>query len=197
MKQKLFRSVLILAMSALSLFADNFSGQGTLVSSNLSYYIAPASGGAPRVLSLATTCDSLGLSSATLGVAAFWSKGTNIGPWVISGVTNSTNIVVSGNTLVSNDIVVVRNAGGGYERCYVWSNNASQVYLSAAPTTALAASDLVWRVSQTGKIRCGGSNYLFTAPGGVFIGSANWPLMITVAGVNTNVVDAVSGDYVP
>ena len=172
-----------------------FAGQGTVVSTNLEFYVVPLGDGVPRIEFVQFVSD-----SAASGVATFYAKpaSTNV-PLTTTAATTTTNLPIVGTTsgIVSNDIVVIRDTAGNYFRRQAYgAAGATNVALTAAVTAG--AGSMVWKVESKGTLLVGSATLTLGGySSAIFNGNRDWPVLVELAGVGTNTVDikVVSGSY--
>ena len=199
-------AVLLVAVFAIQAMGQSIAGKiadaktGTDVGTTLCYAILSADGGTeyyengssrrltPFVTFLSATTDK---STAI----TFRVPDGNIA--VASGANTTTSCPVAAtNGFAANDVVIIRHqATDTYERAVLAAfatNNA--IVLTAAPGTAMAAGDLIYRVAASGTIPINNTtaNYYGDI---IYSGKPGMPLMVDIDGTSACQINAVCATY--
>ena len=189
---------MVLSLLALTAFGAPeekvvFAGGGTDVGNTICYAVvsaASANGGTPVVTYLNATSD---LSSSKV---TFYTYGTNT--FVNAAQPGTTFIPVNAtNGFVNGDVIVIRHvATDTYEKRILTTFTTNGVLVvTAAPTVATAAGDVIYRVSAAGSIPVGAATLALTGEG-IYAGEKGKPLLLEVDGTSTCQLNAVCAKYV-
>ena len=207
---KFIKTILTLGLLAvgLTVHAQNigfsaFCAQGTAINAGTNYAIIPAdskTGGEPSV----TYINVNSLSVNPCAVATYVSTNQTT---AIATNTTTTNTVASTNGFYVGNWVVIQHLQSiprfRNEACLVSAlQNTNQIVFASAPTTAVAAGDIINAEIPSGSIPLTSSTTAreISNSGGVFTGQRLEPLLITAVatgGVGTNTLNVVNSGFLP
>ena len=182
---------LLTALCASAQVATTFSGSGVYSTGAASNYIVSARGsGAPVITYLNCTGGNAD------NVATFYS----VSGLTVATSTNTTVVIpVNGtNNFASGTVIVIRHlANDTYERRVLTTmTTATEMTTTVAPTTAVAAGDIIYAMTSAGTLPIGTSKEVI-ASGGCWFGTANMPILIQTSGttVTNTGVQMCAGYY--
>jgi hypothetical protein len=173
-----------------------FAGTGTDVGTTLCYAVVSANGssGDTAVVTYLNATSDLGGS-----VIKFY---TVTDPARATGANTTVTLAVAAtNTAAWADggIVVIRHmATDTYERRILaapWSTATTNLKLTAAPTTTMAAGDLIYLGTAAGTIPVGAATKELTGDG-IYCGQRGKPLLVEIDGTSLCQINAVCAKYV-
>lgn len=194
---------IMLMVAAVAFGQPAWSGGGTVVSTNVSYYVVPpvlGSGPAVQFVNAASdTADgavSLYEAGTAVAVTAAGAAGTN----AILVTSNQTAYAVG--SYWSNAVAVIvygaPRGGTAYQRLTLSTNTANKLTFNETLTYAPASGDQVYRVTVAARLPVGESASVSHTHGdGLYYGQRGKPLLIEAGGVGTNTVrlNCASGVY--
>lgn len=202
MKSFLKLALAILIAAPVASFAQAFSGNGTAISTTLSYYVSPvtAGSGIPVVNYVDASLAGADTNSTTACIRFYR---PNAAARVPSGASASGASTITGSTngLAANDVLVVRfKSNETYQRVTVNALSGSTITLNETLSAALTTSDEVYLMTLSGKL---GNKFhqpygkITEQAGGapIFTGKAGRPLLVEAFGAATPVLNVVAGTY--
>lgn len=169
--------------------AGFFAGPGTAISTNLSYFIAPATGGVPQVKYLNVTSD------FTTSKVQFYSSAAAV-LITADAAAAATAVNCTHGAITNSDVVVIRHLSGETtQRLTVASVTTTNVTFNEAITLATTTGDLLYRQSTAGSIPVGNTTKEFSNSAGIYSGTRDRPLLLSVDGTASAVVNVASGEF--
>jgi len=197
MKNWIISSIVLACLTLSALAAPEsytvYAGGGTDVGNTISYAVVSArseNGGAPVVTYVSATSDKSG------SVVQFYSVDTNQVATTASTATVYLPVSAT-NGFASGDIIVIRHmTSDTYEKRILTAFNTNGVLiLTAAPGTATAVGDLIYKVTAGGTIPVGAATATLYGEG-IYAGQKGKPLLLEVDGTSACQLNAVCAKYV-
>jgi hypothetical protein len=168
---------------------DVFSGIGTTVSTNISYYIAPARGGSKAGITFMSAWTDN--ANGTLKVYTVTTS-TLVTNALAAGLTNI--LVLSTNGFAVGDVVIIRSVSGDtYQKAKVGPTISAAGFVitndltSATSSFALAAGDVIYRCGTPASIVIGATRTDYgngSAP--VVLSRTSEPVLVEASSFSTN-----------
>ena len=169
-----------------------FADVGTAIGTTNSHYVITANGrGRPVVSYISATSDKAG------SFVEFWKASS--GAQTIVTATNASQAVVwvpDGSKFAANDTVVIRHiTADSYERKVVSSQTSTNITLGSNLGTAIIAGDVIYKMTQSGKIPVGAATKEVTTTLGAYHAPAGLPVLVQLDGTSACTINLVTGEF--